>query len=481
LQRSYIQRDPAPDLLRGRFRWRYDSADLSQFGTVMTDRIDRRALVEDFDGGFRPRPQRLIGLEYELIGVLDGRGEAVPFDGGRASVTTVLEQMAARHSWSPVGDGPLLELERDGSRITLEPGSQIELSARALATLDEVRDELDRFVSELRDVSCEIGVCWLPLGMQPLSHADDVRVIPKPRYAIMTRYLPTRGALALWMMRTTAGMQVNLDVMSPAEAAQKLRLALRLCPAITALFANSPLSEGGMNGFATRRGYIWHEVDPDRCGIPPRIIAAGATTGDYVDWALDAGMFFIERDGELVDMTGVRFGDFLERGARGHEPTLPDWTLHLTTLFPEARLKSYLELRCADANRPELALAYSALAAGLFYGSDDTVARLEALVGGWTAEQLVELHEACTREGLSASAPGGVRVHDLARELVTLAAASLEQARPADRAYLAPVEELVERGRTPADDVRDAWGGSLAATLPRLECIESTRGSRRRG
>ncbi|MDH3284838.1 MAG: glutamate-cysteine ligase family protein, partial [Acidobacteriota bacterium] len=366
---------------------------------------------------------------------------------------TVLERMRADHGWHAVGGEPLLELERDGSRITLEPGAQVELSARPFENLADVRVELLRFLSELEEASRDLSIAWLPSGMQPRSRPDEIVVIPKPRYEIMTRYLPTRGDHALWMMRTTAGMQVNLDVLSPAEAARKMRLALRLCPVITGLLANSPLSEGRVNGFLSRRAFVWRDVDPDRCGVPEACIAPGATTADYVDWALDAGMFFIERDGALVDMTGVSFREYLDGGARGHEPAIEDWTLHLTTLFPEARLKEYLEIRCADSNRPDRAMGYVALCVGLFYGDEETVSAAERLVLDWSHEELLSFHERVAREGLRARSPGGRRAGDLARELLGLASATLSRSSAEDRALLAPLEELANSNATPADEL----------------------------
>ena len=421
----------------------------------ISDSIDRDRLFEHFASGLTREGKRLIGLEYEMLGVERDTGRALSFYGGKRSVEGVLQRLAERHGWIAVGcagDGaPLLELERDGSRVTLEPGAQLELSARPHRSLADVRRELSQFKDEVRSVSEDLDVAWLPLGLQPLTTPDDVRIIPKRRYDVMTRYLPTRGDHALWMMRTSAGMQINLDVFTPKEAARKLRLALLSSPLITAIFANSPLSAGAENGFATRRGYIWRDVDPDRCGVPAPLIAADATIADYVDWALDAGMFFVSRGDDLVDMTGVTFRDFVDLGARGMTATIDDWNLHLTTLFPEARLKSYLEVRCADSNSTELALAYVALSLGLFYGDDSTLAELESLVGGAGSDDLDVLHERATRAGL---ADEGVR--DLSAQLVAVAARSLAAHLPEDRPFLAPAERIVESGRMPADELRDA-------------------------
>ena len=435
----------------------------------MSGAIDRDGLFEHFAAGLTRDGERLIGLEYEMLGLDRRTGGALSFFGGERSVEGILGRLATRFGWNEIrgaGKGNhLLELERGGSRVTLEPGAQLELSARPHRSLAEVRRELSQFKKEVRDVSSDLDIAWLPLGLQPLTVPEDVRIIPKRRYDVMTRYLPTRGDHALWMMRTSAGMQINLDVFSPAEAARKLRLALRASPLITAIFANSPLSAGEVNGFATRRGYIWRDVDPDRCGVPERLIAADATIANYFDWALDAGMFFVARGDDLVDMTGVTFRRFVDDGARGLEATIDDWNLHLTTLFPEARLKSYLEVRCADSNSTDLALAYVALSLGLLYGGEETLAELEALVGGLSPAELDGLHETGTRRGLADRA-----VRGLAAQLVAIAAASLEAHLPDDRPFLAPAEEMVESGRTPADALLDAHrdAGSIAELVETL-------------
>ncbi|RMG44630.1 MAG: glutamate--cysteine ligase [Acidobacteria bacterium] len=434
--------------------------------------LDRRALLEDFEAGFKPRTERLVGLEYELIGVRLDDATHLPYDGGPVSVTSVLERLIRDYGWRAVGGPPLLELEREGSRITLEPGAQLELSARPHRTLRGAHAELRRFLAELRAATEPLGAAWLPLGMQPVSPPDRIALIPKPRYEIMNRYLPTRGAGAVWMMRTTAGVQVNLDVFSPEEAARGLRLALLVSSPVVALLANSPVSEGAANGFMSKRAASWLDVDSDRCGLPPRLLSPGLRASDYVDWALEAGMFFVERDGRLVDMTGVKFREFLERGARGQQASLADWKLHLTTLFPEARLKSYLEIRCADGNPPDLALAFAALATGLIYGGSDGHEAVESLLGGFDAEARIAFHMDCARRGPAARAPDGRSAAELMRELLRLAAAELERRSPEDRPLLAPLEALAEEGRCPAMETLERWerdgAGAVAALAAAL-------------
>ncbi|GAB4223411.1 MAG: glutamate--cysteine ligase [Acidobacteriota bacterium] len=422
---------------------------------------DESHLLARFCAGFRPRRERLVGLEYELLPIDPDSGHAIPYDdpGGGPSVRRVLERMRDEHGWRQVGGDPPLELARHGSRITLEPGAQIELSARPHARLADAEQELAEYLAELREVSEPIGVAWLAMGTQPLSTPDEVPVIPKPRYRIMTAYLPTRGALALWMMRTTAGAQVNLDVESPEQAADMLRLGLWAAPAFNALFANSPLAAGNPAGNLSHRGRIWREVDPDRCGLPEPSCAENATVADYAGWVMDAPMFFVQRDGELIDMAGVPFREFLARGARGVSPRFEDWDLHLTTVFPEARLKSYLELRSVDGNRLDAVMGFAALAAGLVYGGPEVSAAALDLFRGWSYAERVRLLEDAARDALEARTPAGDELGAVAEELLALARRGLASFDPSAAAYLDPLVDRARGRRPPARDALDAWHG----------------------
>jgi glutamate--cysteine ligase len=433
----------------------------------MRHAVTEADLLVHFRNSFQRLSERMIGVEYELLGVVTDTGEALPYEGSEPCMVQVLDGLCRQYGWHPVGGEPLLELRREGTRVTLEPGAQLELSLKPHRTLEGVRTELAEWLAELREVARPLGACFVPLGTQPLSTPDDIRIIPKERYRVMNNYLPTRGRLARWMMRATAGMQVNLDMETAESAVRSLRLALGAGSIVTALFANSSISEGAPNGWQSRRARIWLEVDDARCGLPERLMQPGVTPEDYVQWALDAGMFFIERDDQLLDMTGLSFRQFVEHGARGHQATLADWETHLTTLFPETRLKHYLELRCADSNHPTLALGFAALGEGLFYGGKEVLDELEALVGAWSHPDRMQLHEDCARLGLDARAPDGASVADLARRIVSLASLGLERSSPDDRAYLAPVEDLARSGRSPAsrslDRWRGEWNGSVAA------------------
>ncbi len=419
--------------------------------------LSRADLLHHFSAGFRPRQHRLIGLEYEMVGVHEEDGTAVSYAGDKGSILSVLDGLCREYGWHPHGGEPLLELERDRSRITLEPGSQLELSLRPHPDIAGVEAELLESLAELNSIARSHGLRFLGQGQQPVTVPDEMTIIPKERYRIMTRYLPTQGHLALWMMRSTAGMQINLDVSSPEDAASALQLALRISSVLTAIFANSPLTAGKPNGWLTHRGKIWLHVDPERCSIPPHLADAGATVEDYLDWALAAGMFFVQRGTQLIDMTGTTFEEHLDGGRCGIKPQLADWEAHLTTLFPEARLKNYLELRCADANRPELALAYAALAVGLFYSGTEIRNCAAGLFEGWSHEERLTFHEDCARRGLAAVAPNGMSAAVLAAELTSLAARGLDSVSPRERDYLAPVEQIVANQRTPAEQTLETW------------------------
>lgn len=414
-----------------------------------------------------PEGQRLIGLEYERLGVLAESGTALPYEGER-SVVAVLQALVRDRGWHPVGGPPLIELSRDDSRLTLEPGGQLELSARPHATLAGAEKELQTFLGELREVSTPRGILWLPLGLQPLSVPEEIPWLPKERYRIMSGYLPRRGRLAPWMMKTTAGMQVNLDLDGAEDAARQLRLALSVGSIVTALFANSPFTAGSENGWASRRARIWMEVDDERCGFPEGSLRQDATVRAYVDWALAAGMFFVEREGSLLDLTGLPFSRYLEEGAGDLRATAEDWDLHLTTLFPEARLRGYLEVRGSDANPVDRALAHAALWAGLVYGGEEVSREALALTAGWSLSERLHFHREAARHGLGAVARDGRDAAGLARELLALAARGLEATRPAERLYLVPAEKLAEAGRSPADELREAWRGRWQGSVTRM-------------
>ncbi len=278
----------------------------------------------------------------------------------------------------------MIALEGRKATITLEPGGQLELSGEACESIHCAEEELAQHVNEIVEVADELGLAFLGLGMQPLSPLEDIEWVPKVRYGIMAPYMSKVGKLGHRMMKQTATVQANIDFESERDAMTKVRLAMGLSPILTAAFANSPISDGKLNGYLSYRQHVWTDTDRDRCGLLPFAFSRDAGFEDYADWALDVPMYFIRREGKLVELTGLPFREFLKHGAAGHHATMADWQLHLTTLFPETRLKTYIEIRSVDSQPPERMLALPALVKGVFYDDD-------CMLGAWDLVQVVEL------------------------------------------------------------------------------------------
>jgi glutamate--cysteine ligase len=424
----------------------------------------RDDLLALFHSACKPPEQFAIGAEAEKFGVEESTGRPLPFEGDW-SVARVLEALARRHAWTPQAEypgGPEIALVRGRASITLEPGGQLELSGAPLPDAHAVSDELGGHIAELRDISAELGVAWLGIGFHPFAKQSELSWVPKLRYGVMQRYLPTRGAYGLDMMRRTATVQANFDYSSEAHAMRSLRLALRLSPLVTAMFANSPLVEGELFGGASYRARVWLDVEPARQGLVRGVLEGSGTFDDYVEWALDAPMFLVKRGSRILENTGQPFRRFLADGFEGERATFGDWETHLNTLFPEVRLKRTIEVRGADSLPLDLACALPALWTGILY--DDTAfAEAERLAEGWSHDELAALRPAVADHGLRATFRGAPLVA-LAERLVQLSAAGLTRRRRLDRrgrdesVYLDPLHRLVTRGMCPAD--------RLAAELP---------------
>jgi glutamate--cysteine ligase len=426
------------------------------------ERIDQ--LVDLLHQAGKPRAQWRIGTEYEKLAVDATTGLAAPFAGPRG-IERILVTLAERFGWEPrEEEGTVIALARAGVSITLEPGGQIELAGKPVTTVHEAREEVETHVRELVPVARELGLAILGLGCHPFSRLDDITWVPKQRYRIMRDYMPRVGTLGHRMMKQTATVQANLDFADERDAMQKLRIGMAMSPIVNALFANSPLVDGDASGHLSFRGHVWTDVDRARCGLLPFAFRDDAQFADYVAWALDVPMYFILRDGRYVtDVTGVPFRRYLADGWRGEPATMDDWNLHLTTLFPEVRLKSFIELRSADGQPPERVLALPALAKGLFYTADCQEAAFD-LVKRWTVDQCRELYADVTRGGLAARVRG-IRVAELARELLAIASEGLRRQAALDadgrdeRLYLEPLVEQAEGGRTLAEELLHLWQG----------------------
>jgi len=428
---------------------------------------DREDLFRIFRGGEKPPERFGLGIEYERLPVCRDTGLAVPYSApsGAPSIEAFLEALTSRAGWRDEREaGHIIALERKGTRVTLEPGAQVELSGRVHQHLDEARDEVLAFAKEADEAAASTGIAFLGLGFHPVSDVPDIGWVPKSRYKIMAPYLATRGHLAHAMMKGTAGCQVNLDYGSEADAMEKLRVAMGISSLVTALCANSPLSRGQANGFASKRSHIWMRTDPDRSGLLQFALRDGAGYADYVAYALAVPMMFVVRDGAWLNMTGRTFGAYLDGDRAGLTPTLADWELHLTTLFPEARLKAYVEVRGSDSTPPDAILAQAALWKGILY-HEASRRRAWSMVADLSFEQRLAFARDVAREGLEARL-GESSALELAQELVTLAAQGL----PKDEVpHLQALRHVAfERRESPSATLLSRWSAEWQRDPRRL-------------
>ena len=433
---------------------------------VPLERYDQ--LIAYFEQSCKPRSAWRIGTEYEKVAVWAADGKAVPFTGG---IEEVLRRLAERYAWEPVlENGRVIALTGGKAAITLEPGGQLELSGEQCDSVHCAQQEFAEHVKQIVTIGEELGIVFLGLGMQPVSTLDEIELVPKRRYAIMFPYMLRVGTLGQRMMKQTATVQANIDYASERDAMTKLRVGMGLAPLLNAIFANSPICDGRLNGFLSFRGHIWTDTDNARSGLLPFVFRPTCNFSDYVEYALDVPMYFIVRGERWIDMTAFTFRQFMRDGSAGERATLADWNAHLTTLFPETRLKGYIEVRSIDSQPPELMLAVPALVKGIFYDADCLGAAWD-LVKSWKLEERLELHRGVHRAALKASIRG-IEVRELARELVDIAEAGLNRQRPSsgdsEAMYLERIRELVRRGRCPADLVIEKWNGAWHREFGRL-------------
>ena len=435
--------------------------------------IERRdQLIEYFSGSVKPREQWRVGTEYEKVAVRRSDGRAVPFSGPRG-IEALLRRMADRYDWEPLEEnGHVVALQGRKAAITLEPGGQVELSGEVCDSVHCAAAEFAEHIDQIVTIGDQLDIAFLGLGMQPVTQPHEFDLVPKKRYGIMWPYMAKVGTLGQRMMSQTATVQVNVDYGSEADAMQKLRVGMGIGSMLTAMFANSPLSDGDLNGYASFRGHIWTDTDNNRSGLLRFVFDPGAGFEHYVEWALDVPMYFIVRDGAWIDMTEHTFRDFLTRGYNGHRANMADWSAHLTTLFPEARMKGYIELRGADSQAPELMLAVPALAKGILYEADCLQAAWD-LVKAWSWDERLELWHAVHKQALQARVRR-LRLADIARELVAIAMEGLRRQHQLDAAgrdesiYLERLEHMVARGRCPADAIIENWIGAWSGDVQRL-------------
>ncbi len=438
----------------------------------------RDQLAEYLASGCKPDSNDWrIGTEHEKFGYCKDAQKPIPYDGER-SIRAVLEGLRDRYGWNEVREGGhLIGLEKDGANVSLEPGGALELSGAPLETIHQTCDEVNTHLREVKDIADEIGVGFIGLGAAPVWTHDQMPLMPKGRYKLMDAYMDKVGTSGTTMMRRTCTVQVNLDFGSEADMVQKFRVALALQPVATALFANSPFFEGKPNGMKSYRSWVWQHLDPARTGMLPFVFEDGFGFERYVDYALDVPMYFVYRDGKYIDALGQSFRDFLDGklpAMPGETPTLSDWADHLTTIFPEARIKQYMEMRGADGGPWRRICALPAFWTGLMYDQSSLDAAWD-LVKYWDAETREAWRVEAGVRGLQAIV-GGRRMIDLAAEVLDISRAGLKaRARPGlggmvqdERHFLHALEDSVETGKTPADELLEHYHGDWNGDLSRI-------------
>ena len=445
----------------------------------------RDDLVHWFAVGCKPKSDWRIGTEHEKIVFRTDDLAPVPYAGPRG-IRAIMEELIARYGWLPIMEGDnIIALKRpDGeplATVSLEPGGQFELSGAPLATMHEVGAETQLHLDQVRAIGEDLKIGFLGLGFSPKWTLAETPKMPKRRYAVMTRYMPKVGKGGLEMMYRTATIQVNLDFASEADMVKKLRVSLALQSVATAIFAASPFTEGKPNGFLSLRSEVWRDTDPNRTGLLPFVFEQGMSFDRYVEYALDVPMYFIYRDGDYIDVAGASFRDFmggklasvLNRPELAKlQPTIDDWSDHITTIFPEVRMKRFLEMRGADGGRWRRICALPAFWVGLLYDQSALDAAYD-MIKGWTAQERQTLRNGVPRLALKTPFRK-YQMLDIAREVAAMSASGLK-ARACvndkgrdERMYLEPVQQIVESGRTIAEDLLEAYEKKWNRNIDRI-------------
>ncbi|MEQ9434808.1 glutamate--cysteine ligase [Hyphomonas sp.] len=423
-------------------------------------RIESRAeLVEYLAAGSKPMADWRIGTEHEKFGFIKDGLRPLPYE-GTASIRAMLEGLRDTFGWEQIVEGGhLIGLKKDGASVSLEPGGQFELSGAPLETIHQTCNEVGRHLEEVRQIAEPMGVAFLGAGASPLWSLAETPVMPKGRYRIMTAYMDKVGRLGRQMMFRTCTVQTNLDFGSEADMVKKFRVSLALQPLGTALFANSPFLDGRPNGFLSYRSQIWTDTDPDRTGMLPFVFDQGFGFEQYVDYALDVPMYFVRRKGEYLDASGLSFRDFMAGKLPilpGELPAMDDFVDHLSTIFPEVRLKRFLEMRGSDAGPWSRLCAFSAFWTGLLYCPDCLDAAWD-VVKDWTDADREAMRQSVRTLGLKTPVPGGGSMQDLAKQVLALSRqglrnrANLSTSGDDETGYLTELDEIATSGLTPAD------------------------------
>jgi glutamate--cysteine ligase len=434
---------------------------------------NRDDLVAPMQAGEKPKDRWRIGTEHEkLVYRLSDHGApSYEEPGGIHDLLMAL----TRYGWEPVIEGgKVIALSGSDGTVSLEPAGQLELSGAPLVNLHQTCAETGRHLKQVKEVGAELGLGFMGLGMWPDKTRDVLPIMPKGRYEIMLRHMPRVGTMGLDMMLRTCTIQTNLDYSSEPDMVQKFRVSLALQPLATALFANSPFLEGKPNGFLSYRSHIWTDTDPHRTGMLPFVFEDGFGYERYVDYMLDVPMYFVFREGRYIDAAGLSFRDFLKGELSvlpGEKPKRSDWVDHLSTAFPEVRLKSYLEMRGADGGPWNRICALPAFWVGLLYDQGALDAAWD-LVKDWSNEAQQQLRDDVPRLGLNAVAPDGRSLNQVAADVLDIASAGLTARDEVNSmgdnevGFLKPLRDIVAEGKTPADRLLERylgeWGGDIS-------------------
>ena len=435
----------------------------------------RADLLSVFSGGEKPRENWRIGTEHEkfVFRVDDHRAPSYDEKGGIRDLLMGLTEFG----WEPVREnGNVIALSGADGTISLEPAGQFELSGAALENLHQTCAEAARHLGQCKMVGDRLGLGFLGLGMWPDKTRAELPIMPKGRYAIMLNYMPKVGKLGLDMMLRTCTIQTNLDYSSETDMVQKFRVSLALQPLATALFANSPFTEGKPNGYLSYRSHIWTDTDPARTGMLPFVFEDGFGYERYTDYMLDVPMYFAFRNGGYVDAAGLSFRDFLEGKLPvlpGEKPRIADWNDHLSTAFPEVRLKSFLEMRGADGGPWNKICALPAFWVGLLYDQTALDAAWDE-VKGWSIEEHQRIRDEVPRLGLATRAPDGRSFRELGQRILDIAHAGLAARKRFNGAgddetgFLDPLREIVTSGKVPAQRLLDLYHGEWGGDISRI-------------
>ncbi len=432
-------------------------------------------LIGVFAQGEKPKHDWRIGTEHEkfVYRTIDQRAPSYDEPGG---ILDLLKGLT-RFGWAPVDEGgKTIALSGTDGSVSLEPAGQFELSGAPLENLHQTCAEAGRHLNQVKQVGDELGLGFLGLGLWPDKTRAELPIMPKGRYRIMLDHMPRVGSMGLDMMLRTCTIQTNLDYSSEADMVKKFRVSLALQPLATALFANSPFLEGKPNGYLSYRSHIWTDTDPQRTGMLPFVFDESFGYERYADYMLDVPMYFAFRGGGYIDAAGLSFRDFIDGKLSvlpGEKPTVSDWVDHLSTAFPEVRLKSFLEMRGADGGPWSTICALPAYWVGILYDQTALDAAYD-LIKDWTIAEQQTLRDEVPQRALDAMAPGGNTLHSLAREVLKIADAGLKSrgylngAGDSEQSYLNPLHEIVASGKVPAQRLLDAYHGEWQGDLSRV-------------